>query len=571
MRVTLSLADHRDREEIYTIRHDVYAAELGQHNINSERRLTDNLDDVNVYLVARTPGGIIGFVSVTPPSAAGYSVDKYFDRGDLPVTFDDGLYEIRLLTVTRAHRGADVAVLLMYGALRYLESAHARTVIGIGRVEVLPLYERAGMLPLGRRVRSGKVTYELMTASVADLRARAGEFEQVLGRLERQVDWQLDGAPFTDDGCYHGGSFFGAIGDEFQTLERRAQVISADVLDAWFDPAPAVVDKIAACLSFALKTSPPTGCDGMRRAIARTRGVSQDSILPGGGSSDLIFAGLQKWVASDARVLILDPMYGEYAHVLENVIGAQVDRLNLLRARQYDVDPDELGAFAGLDYDWIVLVNPNSPTGRHVARAQLEQVIARTPVRTRWWLDETYIDYVGASESLEAFASTSRNVIVCKSMSKAYALSGARAAYLCGAPELIAPLRQHCPPWSVSLVGQMAACEALQNLDYYRNRWTDTHRLRDGLAASLRGLDWDVVPGCANFLLCHLPADQPAAADLVAACRRHDLFIRDVSSMGKSLDRRTLRIAVKNEPTNQRMIDILAGVLQERRGRARAA
>jgi histidinol-phosphate/aromatic aminotransferase/cobyric acid decarboxylase-like protein/GNAT superfamily N-acetyltransferase len=562
--IALALATERDREAIYAIRHQVYARELGQHAPNADARLTDALDAVNVYLVARIGGTVAGFVSITPPGDAGYSIDKYFARDDVAVRFDRGLYEVRLLTVSQPHRGAQIAVLLMYAALRYLDSAGATTVVAIGRLDLLGMYTRAGLTPLGLRAKSGSVTYELMAAEVHDLRARASLSRDMLARLERIVDWQLEGVPFRiTDGCYHGGAFFDAIGDEFDTLDTRDRVISADVLDAWFDPAPAVVDKVARYLPFALKTSPPTGCEGMRRAIARARGVPEESILPGAGSSDLIFAGLRQWITPASRVLILDPMYAEYAHVLESVIGARVDRLPLPRARGYDVDVDELAARAARGYDWIVLVNPNSPTGRHVPRAQLERVLSTASSATRWWIDETYVEYAGPGQSLEAYAAASTNVVVCKSMSKVYALSGVRAAYLCGPSRMMEELRPQCPPWSVSLPGQIAACEALQNIAYYQGRWAETHRLREALSASLGRMGWDVVPGCANFLLCHLPATQPEAAALVEACRKHNLFVRDVANMGTGFDTRTLRIAVKDAATNAAMIEVLQEVLAE--------
>jgi histidinol-phosphate/aromatic aminotransferase/cobyric acid decarboxylase-like protein len=50
-------------------------------------------------------------------------------------------------------------------------------------------------------------------------------------------------------------------------------------------------------------------------------------------------------------------------------------------------------------------------------------------------VDETYIDYAGSGESVESLTAVHPNLVVCKSMSKAYALSGARVAYLCAAPE----------------------------------------------------------------------------------------------------------------------------------------
>ena len=452
----------------------------------------------------------------------------------------------------------------MYGAFRYLECAGARTAVAIGRLELIDFYRRAGLAPLGLRTTSGAVTYELMAADMSDLRARVAASADVASHLERAVDWKVDGVPFrSNDGCYHGGAFFDAIGDEFDALEGKDAIINADVLDAWFDPAPSVVNKIAAHLAFALRTSPPTNCEGMCRTIARERGVTTEWILPGAGSSDLIFAGLRHWIAPSARVLILDPMYGEYAHVLEKIIGAHVHRFTLSRRRDYDVEVDDLAAQAARGCDWVVLVNPNSPTGRHVPRQKLERMLSSTPSTTRWWIDETYVEYAGPGQSLEAYAAASTNVVVCKSMSKVYALSGARAAYLCGPPAMIAELQPLCPPWSVGLPGQIAACEAVWSRPYYRERWAETHRLRDELFAQLSQLGWDVIPGCANFLLCHIPAEQPNAAALVAACRKRGLFVRDVRNMGRVFDGRVLRVSVKDAKTNQAMVDILRAVLGE--------
>jgi len=562
--ITISLANDRDRESIYAIRHEIYTRELEQHPDHGTGLVTDWLDTINVYIVARDQHELLGFVSITPPNAIGYSVDKYFPRTAMPIAFDQALYEVRLLTVRRSHRGTPLAFLLMYGALRYLEAVGARTVTAIGRLEVLKMYQDVGFKSCGLQAKAGRVTYELMTAEVHELRDRVARFEGIVSRLEGAVNWQLSVAPFRAASCFHGGAFFEAIGEDFETLGKKDAVINADVLDAWFDPAPAVMEKLAEYLPFAIKTSPPTTASGLRRAIARARDVDEACILPGAGSSDLIYAGLRQWVTpATGRVLILDPMYGEYAHVLEQVIGARVDRLPVLEDRQYDVDLVELMTRVAGGYDWVVLVNPNSPTGRRIAPADLQLAIADGPKTTRWWIDETYIDYAGVGESLEAYSAASTNVIICKSMSKAYALSGVRAAYLCGPPFMIRSLEPFCPPWSVSLPAQIAACEALKCPDYYRARWAETHVLRAELAEGLIGLGFQVVPACANFLLCHLPSKVPDAPILVTNLRERGMFIRDVSSMGASLSARVVRIAVKDRDTNLAMLEILRATLTE--------
>jgi len=286
------------------------------------------------------------------------------------------------------------------------------------------------------------------------------------------------------------------------------------------------------------------------------------NILPGGGSSDLIFRALRQWLTPRSHALILDPTYGEYTHVLEKVIRCRVDRLTLDRSDGYAVNLDRLEAALADRYELVVLVNPNSPTGRHIPRIALERLLNAAPAATRIWIDETYVDYAGANQSLERFAAKSENVIVCKSMSKVYALSGARAAYLCAGSHQLEELRAITPPWVVSLPAQVAAVRALASSDYYIARYAETNTLRTALAEALTRLGWDVLPGIANFLLCHLPSNGPDAETLVRACREHGLFMRNAALMGASLGSRAVRIAVKDAATNARMIEIITAQLR---------
>jgi N-acyl-L-homoserine lactone synthetase len=198
-RFRVALASGDDRETIYRLRHAVYAGELGQHSVNEEGRLRDALDDFNEYVVVRRGEEIAGFVSLTPPGRSGYSVDKYFAREDLPFAIDEGLWEVRLLTVPARHRGHALAFLLMYAAFRLAASRGGTRIVATGRQELLGMYRRAGLHPLGARVQAGRVTYELMTASVSGLRASAVRFAPLLQKLRGSLDWEL-GIPFQEGG-----------------------------------------------------------------------------------------------------------------------------------------------------------------------------------------------------------------------------------------------------------------------------------------------------------------------------------------------------------------------------------
>ncbi len=356
--------------------------------------------------------------------------------------------------------------------------------------------------------------------------------------------------------CAHGGAFWEAIGPDFTQLTRRIKVINADVLDAWFPPAPGVMETLNTDLPWLLRTSPPTESIGLRQAISAARQVPLDSLAVAAGSSSLMYLALRTWLTAESRVLLPDPTYGEYAHLLEEVIGCHVDRV--------DVDPEAiLTAVSERNYDLLVLVNPNNPTGEFWPRATMENLANQIPTQTRIWVDEAYIDYAGAGESVEEIAAQSENMVVCKSLSKVYALSGARAAYLSGPPTMMQELHRLSPPWAVSLIAQVAAVAALEDPDYYAARYAETHVLRNGLQEMLHDAfsEWTISTSPANWLLCRLPQSGPIAAEVYYRCRTKNLFLRDLSALGPKLGPYALRIAVKDELQNQRIVETLIRVM----------
>ena len=556
-RLIVRMATSRDRDVIYRMRHDVFATELRQYATNPSGRLTDALDAFNYYIVVADADRVVGFVSITPPGGPSFSIDKYFKRTELPFVVDAKLYEIRLLTVPQESRRSLLASALMYAAFRWIEARGGTHIVAIGRREIRSIHLRVGLKPTGQDVQSGAVTYGLLHGTMADIHAALPGVRPILDRVQTEMSWQIGVAYDTPVACYHGGKFFEAVGDEFQTLERLDTIINADVLDAWFPPSPKVIATIERHLPQILRTSPPTSCEGLVRTIARVREVPPECILPGAGSSNLIFLALRHWLSAASRVLVLDPTYGEYAHVLKNVIGCHVDRLSLQRAEHFHLDPDRLELSMAGEYDLVILVNPNNPTGQHVPREELEDVLRQAPATTRIWVDEAYVDYVGPNQSLESFAARSENVVVCKSMSKTYALSGARVAYLCAGAHQLESLRLLLPPWAVSLPAQIAAVKALEDPGYYAAKYQETHALRRQLVEALKQLKWEIIPGVTNFALCLLPESGPDADTVITRCRERGLFLRNVGTMGTCFGGRALRIAVKDAETNRRMSKIL--------------
>ena len=362
--------------------------------------------------------------------------------------------------------------------------------------------------------------------------------------------------------AFHGGAFFNAIGTDFKTLERSRNVISADVLDAWFDPAPAVLDAMGQYLGFLLRTSPPQAGDGLVRKISARRNVPPASLLLSGGSSAVIFTCLPRLIQPHHRVLLLDPMYSEYEHICSE-IGACIMHHRLPADASYRVDGEALLRTARANtVDAVIIVNPNSPTGRYLPRDEMVAILDGLPSTTMFIVDETYIDYVGPNESLESLVATRDNLFIIKSMSKAYALSGARVAYLAGPQPSIAHLARRVPSWAVSLPAQVAAIAALEAPEYYALRYAQTHQLRLTTIAQARLLtDVCVLDTELNFYLIELRG-RHAASTIVRQLAQRDIFVRNCDTFSACFADRFLRVSVKDALQNERIVEALRQALE---------
>ena len=191
-------------------------------------------------------------------------------------------------------------------------------------------------------------------------------------------------------------------------------------------------------------------------------------------------------------------------------------------------------------------------------------MIAATMPTTRFWIDRTYALFDGPDRALERFAAASANVVVGTSMSKAYALSGLRVGYACGPAELMSDLRRASPPWGISRPAVVAGLAALGDPSYYAHRYRDTDELRQQLRAGLAAIP-GIRPrdGAANFVLIEL--DDPLdAATVGERCAARGLFLRGLTG-DTELRWRSLRVAVQDQPTQKRMLEIIAEVVEETR------
>lgn len=544
-------------DQISSLRHQVYANELQQYEANDEEKI----DDPGRHFIACIENGsLAGYISLNPPSQQPFRIEQYFSKEKLhesvyPLCGERlaTTYEVRALTVSPDFRGKNISFRLMRYALEFILQNNGTDIVGMGHSEVVNLYQKNGMTVFTNHgVAYGETLYFPMYMDAQQVAAKHAK------RIAQDIAKEEE-----DDVCYHGGKSWDTSGFDFNI---RDGLVVADVLDSPFPPCPEALDILREQLERCCQESPPTQCEELIETIAEVRGVNAKHVSVSSGSSSLMFSFLPQLLNQESNVLVLSPMYGEYSHILTHVIGCHVTNFVLLEEDGFKIDVDDL-VMQARQHDAVIFVNPNSPTG--VYCDEMSEIVHRiqdeteSPSRCRMlWVDETYIDYLPNAQSLEPLTATVPNLIVCKSMSKCYALSGLRVAY--AVSQKMTSLRKFIPPWAVSLPGQLAAVAALKNPEYYRRQYDIIHQQREELSRMLRDENFQVLPGVANFVLTFLPKDSGYTSNsFIEACKEKGVFIRDAQNMGDSLSDNAVRFAVRSQEENLKMIKCVQEVLYQ--------
>ena len=540
--------------QISALRHEVYASELQQYQVNSEQQL----EDPGHHFIACMVGGkLAGYISLNPPNTQPFRVSRYFSQETLDETLYSkcgerlsSTYEVRALTVSPEFRGKQISAQLMAYALKFVLQVEGTDIVAMGHANVVELYKKIGMTVFEQHgIQYGETLYYPMYLDPQIARTM---------NAEKISEFEED-----EDVCYHGGKSWDTSKFDFGI---RDTLVVADVLDSPFPPCPEALHVLREQLERCCQESPPTQCEELIETIAETRGVQSKHVAVSSGSSSLMFSFLPQLLSSTSKVLVLSPMYGEYSHILTHVIGCEMTNFVLHKENGFEIDADELIRQAR-QHDAVILVNPNSPTGVYCSKMSkiVHQIQdeSNSPTRCKMiWVDETYIDYIPEAQSLESLVDTNPSLIVCKSMSKCYALSGLRVAY--AVSQKVTELRRFIPPWAVSLPGQLAAVAALKNPTYYNEQYEIIHQQRTVLSDKLREQNFTVLPGVANFILTFLPEEtQHTSSTFIEACKEKGVFIRDAQNMGVTLGNNSVRFAIRSSGENERIIECVKEVLSQ--------
>ena len=259
--------------------------------------------------------------------------------------------------------------------------------------------------------------------------------------------------------------------------------------------------------------------------------------------------------AGQDRVVVCPPTFGMYA-VSARIQGAEVVDVPLA-GTGFALDVEAVVRAARDGARLVFLCSPNNPTGNAIAPADVADVCRGVAGRAVVVVDEAYGEFSRVPSALTLLAQHD-NLVVLRTLSKAYALAGARLGVLCGAPELLGVLRALLPPYPVP-TPSLAAVEALlepEALGRARLEIAATLTRRETLAETLASLPGvrRVWPSEANFLLVQCRD----AGRVMEACRERGLLLRDFSR--KPGLEGCLRVTVGDPDETERLVDAFEAV-----------
>lgn len=274
-----------------------------------------------------------------------------------------------------------------------------------------------------------------------------------------------------------------------------ARVVKLNTNENPFPPSPKVMAAIRDIEAESLRRYPNPTADLFRDAAARLHCVEPDMIIAGNGSDDILTIATRTFVPPGGLIAFPEPTYSLYP-VLSQLQDAR--SVGVPWGEGYSLPMEGLLASGA---DAIYLANPNAPTGTMIPPAKVAQLAAAFGGVVL--VDEAYADF--ADENCLDLIEEFPNVVVSRSLSKAYSLAGLRFGYAVAQANVIYEMMKVKDSYNTDAISVAAATAAIEDQVYARWTWENIRNERKKLSAELTQLGWTVLPSQANFLLATAP------------------------------------------------------------------
>jgi|SRR5581483_11935829 len=295
--------------------------------------------------------------------------------------------------------------------------------------------------------------------------------------------------------------------------------------------------------------------------IAKIYNAKRENVVLGVGSQELLKNSARVFLSPTKHLVIPSPTYGDPAGFAQNVMKVTVKTAPVsektLKTNLEALLP--LAKGAGMIY----ICNPNNPTATINTADEIKQFVAevrKTSPTTAILFDEAYCDYVSdpAFSTAIPLALTTPNVIVARTMSKAYGMAGVRIGYAVGQAETIRKMARYRMPYNVNTFGVAAAVASLKDPQHIKDESARNKQVRDFTLKALKDLGYESTDSQTNFIFTDIGKTMTAAAFRDACAKDGILVGRDFPPLEKTW----ARISIGTMEEMQKATDVFRKVLR---------
>jgi len=317
------------------------------------------------------------------------------------------------------------------------------------------------------------------------------------------------------------------------------RVIKLNTNENPFPPSPKVMQAIREVEAELLRRYPNPTADSFRTAAAEVLGVSPDMVMAGNGSDDVLAVAVLTFTGPGDLLAYPDPTYSLYPVIAEL---DEVKTVTVPWDEDWSLPTDALLATKAKA---IFLANPNAPSGTFVSPQKIGELADKFSGLVL--VDEAYVDF--AEDNCLPLVRKHENVVVTRTLSKAYSLAGLRFGFAIAQPSVIREMNKARDSYPCDAISVAAATAAVQDQEYAKKTWEHVRAERQRISSELTQMGWTVLPSQANFILAQTPSGRGREAYL--GLKQQGILVRYFDKAGL---KDKLRITVGTSQENNALL-----------------
>ncbi len=314
-------------------------------------------------------------------------------------------------------------------------------------------------------------------------------------------------------------------------------------------PSPQAVEAISKVIS-GINRYPDGSGFYLKNALSEKLAVSQDELIPGNGSNELIDIAVRTFMTAGDDAIMGAPSFVVYPLAVQSV-GARAVQVPLQEWRH------DLDAMAGeiTERTRIIFVaNPNNPTGTINRADEFDEFMQRVPDGVLVIVDEAYREYVQDSRYPDPmeYLKAGRDILILRTFSKVYGLAGLRMGYGISKEEIVREMNKVREPFNTSSVAQAAALASVGDDRHVERSIALNEEGKAYLYKEFRRLGLNFIATEANFI--YVTFDRPVAVELYNHLLKRGVIIRPTGAA-------EVRITIGLPEENRLLVDALGAII----------